>query len=156
MLMNKTIKRRLVFVCLAVLLSALVLFCLTRSSGPGYRAESIVLIKSYTNAVFSRSFELQVIHSVPAVRRLLVTPSRAVSASGSLSATNGALIRIYVIGATAQEVTQAANDASLRLRQIILERYGISSAVVAQAFEVRRYSYFHDSFQPGIARLFGH
>jgi hypothetical protein len=150
-------KRRLLFAVLGVLLLGIVLFRVATSTGPRYRAESFIIVKPYTNAVFARSFEAQVLSTIPGVLRLEVVPARsAILPSMTPGATNGAGIRILAVGATAEGAHYAATNAATRLCVIIHDLYGSTGELVDTTDRSRRYSFFHDSLQPNVIRMFKH
>ena len=113
-------KPRLLFAALGVLLLGITLVCVATSSGPRYRAESFIVVRPFTNAVFARSFEAQVIGTIPGVLRLELVPMRsAIPPSMTPGATNGAGIRILAVGATAEGAHCAATNGATRLCVII-------------------------------------
>src|SRR5437016_6337862 len=153
--MTVTLKRRLLIAGAGVVLVSAGLFYLASSGGPRYRAESVVIIKPYTNAVFARSFEAQVIHTIPGILRLEVVPTRgAAPPLMTPGITNGAGIRIVSVGSTAQDAHRAATNAAAQLCVTVHDLYGSTAEVLDNTDRSRRYSFFHDSLQPNIIRMF--
>lgn len=148
--------KRLVFACSGALLVGLfVLLFIVPAGGPRYRSESLVLVRPYTNVVFSRSFESHATQSIPGVFRLWVTPTfSTVPMRGIPGVTNGTAIHIFAGGPTAEGAQRAADDAARRLCRLISEDYALRGEVGARANMAWRYSFFHDRLQPGIIRLF--
>ena len=150
-----TDSRRLLFACLgALLLGAAILWLATSGSGR-YRAQSRVIVTPYTNAVFARSFESSVVQAIPGVIRLRVSPwysARPTPTTASI--TNGAAIDIIVVGPTSLEAQRRANEAAVTLCANARQLYGGTAEAVDMADRARPYSFFHDSLQPGVARLF--
>jgi hypothetical protein len=133
----------------------LALLCFGPSGGPRFRAESIIIVRPYTNAVFTRSFEAHIIRTVPGVIRLWVTPGfSAIPRPGVTVITNSAAIHIISIGSTANDAQRAANDAAQRLCRVVLADYAATADIVQAATTARRYSFFHDRLQDGIIRWF--
>ena len=122
-------------------------------SRPRYRADSTVLATPYTNALFARSFESHIVRTIPGVMAVRVTPALTIPASG-VPVTNGVMIRLIGIGPTPEDAERAANEAAAQLCRTALTNYGVTAAGVGRADNARRYSYFHDTFQPAIGRLF--
>lgn len=151
-----TNKRFLLIAIGAVVLVGVALL-LAPSGTRGYRAASMVITKPYTNAFFPRSFESHVVQTIPGVLSLSVVPTfSAIPGSGAPLLTNGVGIRIVAVGLTPEEAQLAANEAARRICQMVSTNYGVTGQIVAQASSARSYSYFHDSFQPAIGRLFKH
>ena len=122
-----------------------------------YRADSLVLAKPFTNALSTRSFEARVIRTIPGVLRLQVSPTfSGVPTPGVPIVTNGMGIRIIAFGPTPEKAEQAANDAAMQLSRAVLTNYGVSGEIADVARSARRYSYFHDTFEPAVARIFNH
>ncbi len=115
----------------------------------------MVTAKPFTNVFFARSFEAEVVRTIPGVLGLKITLAfSAVPSWGIPVVTNGVGIRIIAVGATPQDAKRVANDAAMQLCRSVLTNYAVKAELVDRATAARRYSYFHDSFQPGIARLF--
>ena len=152
-----TTSKRFILAGVVVLLVVVVLVWAVLSGGGHYLAESAVIPNSYTSAFFARTFETHVIETIPGVLRLRVMPKlSALPGSGIPVLTNGVVIQIIAVGLTAEDAERAANEAAKRVCQTVLTNYGSTGEISDQANSARRYSYFHDSFQPGIARLFKH
>jgi hypothetical protein len=150
-----TASKRFILASVGALLVVVAVFWLARSGGGRYRAESRVIAMPYTNAIFARTFETHVIQTIPGVLRLRVIPTfNGIPGSGVPVLTNGAGIQIIAVGPTAQDAQRAANEAAAIICRTVLTNYGVEGQIVVQANSARRYSYFHDSFQPAIARLF--
>ena len=133
----------------------LALLCFGPSGGPRFRAESMIIVRPYTNAVFTRSFEAHIIQTVPGVLRLWVTPVySAIPKPGVTVTTNGAAIHIIAIGSTENDAQRAANDAAQRLCRVVLADYATTAEIAQAATTARRYSFFHDRLQDGIIRWF--
>ncbi len=139
------------FLCVAL---GIAICGIALSGSSRYRAQSIVLVRAYTNAVFTRSFEEHVSKTIPGVLRLEVTPIFSVPSPGIPVTTNGTLIHIFVIGSTSADAQRAANKAAERLLRIVLEDFRVNGSIIDRANTARRYSVFHDSFQPGVERFF--
>ena len=75
---------------------------------------------------------------------------------GAPVVTNGVGIRIFTTGPTVEDAQRAANVAATQVCQTVLTNYGIEGFVAERANSARSYSYFHDSFQPAVRRLFKH
>lgn len=150
------LKSRMLFASLGVCLVTVALLCLARSDGPRYRAESFIIVNPYTNAVFTRFFEAQAIHAIPGLLRLEVAPLLSAPRSVSPGVTNGAGIRIVVVAPTAEAAHHAATNAATRLCVTVRELYGSTAEVADNTDRSRQFSYFHDSFEPRVIRLFKH
>jgi hypothetical protein len=152
-----TTSKRFILAGVVVLLVVVALIWAAPSSGGRYLARSAVIPSPYTSAFFARTFETHVIETIPGVLRLRVVPRlSAIPGSGIPVLTNGVVIQIIAVGLTAEDAQRAANEAATRVCQTVLTNYGATGEISDQANSARRYSYFHDSFQPGIARLFKH
>ena len=151
-----TVAKRSVLVSVAVLLVIVVVFSFAPVGGPScYRAESRVIAKPYTNALFARAFETHVVQTIPGVLRLRVASTfSGIPSSGAPVLTNGVAIQVIAVGPTAQDAERAANEAAATLCRTVLTNYGVAGQIVDRANIARSYSYFHDSFQPAVARLF--
>jgi hypothetical protein len=150
-----TKSRRLLFSCLGALLLGVSLLWLATSGTDRYQAQSQVVVKPYTNTVFTRSFESKVVHKIPGVIRLRVTPSFSARPTlTSLAVTNGAVIALIVAGATSLDAQRLANEAAATFCASAQQLYGGTAELIEMADRARPYSFFHDSLQPGIARLF--
>lgn len=149
-----TTKRFLLIAVITLFLVGVALL-LAPSGALRYRADSMVIAKPYTNAFFPRSFESHVIQTIPGVLSLRVTPTfSAVPGAGAPVLTNGVGIHIVAVGPTPEEAQHAANEAAMRICRTVLTHYGVTGQIVQQSNSARSYSYFHDSFQPAIGRLF--
>ena len=149
--------KRLLLIALGALLLVGVALQFAPASARRYRADSMVIAKPYTNTFFARSFESQIIRTIPGVLALRVTPTfSAVPGSGVPVLTNGVGIRIICVGPTPEDAQRAANEAAAQLCRTTLTNYGITGELVDRARTARKYSYFHDTFQPAIGRLFKH
>ena len=149
-------KRLTLAVSITVVVVIAVLFFAPASSR-GYRAESFVIAKTYTNAFFARSFEADLIRTTPSVLRLRVRSMFiGIPGGGAPVVTNGVGIRIFTTGPTVEDAQRAANVAATQVCQTVLTNYGIEGFVAERANSARSYSYFHDSFQPAVRRLFKH
>ena len=123
----------------------------------GYKAQAMVLAKPYTNAFFGRPFEARVVSTMPSILELWVTPSfSAPPGPGTPGVTNGVAIRVYAVGSTPADAQQAAHDAASYLCEMARTNYGLSGLVTDFGGSARAYSYFHDTLQPAVGRLFGH
>jgi hypothetical protein len=141
--MNKDPKLRLALVCAGALCLVFAMAFLVWPRPPAYWAFSATIMKPYTNAVFARAFESQIIKSIPAVRRLEVTPVFASVAAASAWSTNktiagtappvSAQIRIMALGSSPEEARSAANDAATQLCAIVERQYGGSAFVIQHA-----------------------
>jgi hypothetical protein len=143
---------------ISVVLGALLLICLglvLMTSSTRYRADAMVVAMPYTNALFARSFESQVTRAMPTVLSLRVAlVFSRVSGSGAPMVTNGVVIQIVAIGRTPEEANKAANEAADSIRWMVSTNYGVDAMTVEPAYGTRKYSFFHDSFQPAIGRWF--
>ncbi len=147
--------KRLLFAGLAVLVVILGLLLFASGGRHGYRSDAMVTAKPFTNVFFARSFEAEVVRTIPGVLGLKITLAFSAVPSWSIPVvTNGVGIRIIAVGATPQDAKRVANDAAMQLCRSVLTNYAVKAELVDRATAARRYSYFHDSFQPGIARLF--
>ena len=152
-----TISKRFTIAGALALLVVIVALALAQAGWWGYRAESFVAMRTYTNVFFARSFEADLIRKAPSILRLRVTPSFSGIPGGSAPVlTNGVKICIFASGPTAEYAQRAANKAAEQVRQIVLTNYGVEGFVAQVATNARSYSYFHDGFKPGVARLFKH
>jgi hypothetical protein len=117
----------------------------------------MVVAKPYKNEFFARSFETHIIRVIPGVLALRVTPAlSAIPGSGVPVVTNGVGFRIIAVGSTPEDAQRAANEAAAQLCGTTLTNYGVTGELVDRANSARTYSYFHDTFQPAIGRLFRH
>jgi len=149
--------RRVVCAGSLAVLGIVALGWLAFSGKPRYRAESFIIVQPYTNVFFGRAFEAQVVRTIPGVLRLTVTPTfSAVPGAGVPAVTNGVGIRILTTNSTPEEALRSANNAAIQLRELLRINYAATAELADLARTARRYSYFHDSFQPGIARVFKH
>jgi hypothetical protein len=143
-------------ICLMTLLMIGVALYIATPSTHRYRTDSLVLATPFTNALLARSFEAQVIRTIPGVLRLQVSPSFSLPAPGLPAATNGMALRIVAFGRTPEEAKRAANEAATQLSRTVLTNYGVTGEIADMATGARRYSYFHDSFEPAVGRIFKH
>lgn len=146
---------------LVVALLALVIIGVVLDLAPAnnrrYRAESLVLATPFTNSFFARSFEAHVIHTIPGIARLLVSPTfSGVPTPGAPAVTNGVGIRIVAFGPTPEKAEQAANEAAMQLSRTVSTNYGVRGEIADVARSARKYSYFHDTFEPAVGRMFKH
>ena len=144
-----------------VALMALIMIGVTLQKAPPssrrYRADSLVVAKPFTNALSARSFEAHVLRTIPGVLRLQLSPTlSSLPTPGLPAVTNGVGIRIVAFGATSEAAQRAANEAATQLSRTMLTNYGVTGEIVDVATSARRYSYFHDSFQPAVGRIFKH
>lgn len=150
-----TAKRLLLIAVGALLLVSFVLLHFRGSGNRQWRAETLVIVKPYTNALVSRSFKSHIVRTIPGVLSLGVGPSLSGSpGSGTPASTNGVGMVIVAFGTTPEEAEGAANEAARRICQIALTNYGGTGEVIQQAMSARKYSYFQDSFRPTIVRWF--
>ncbi len=66
--------KRLPLIALSALLLIIVALQIATPGDRRYRADSMVVVKPYTNAFFARSFESHIIQTIPGVLALRVTP----------------------------------------------------------------------------------
>ena len=147
--------KRVLLIAVSVLFLFSSMLQSARPSSRRYLSDAIVVAKPYTNIFFARSFESQIVQTIPGVLALRVT--RTLSAAPRLGVpvlTNGVGIRIMAVGSTPEEAQRAANEAAIQICQIALTNYGVRGQFVDRANSARKYSYFHDTFQPAIGRLF--
>lgn len=147
--MSKNSKLRLVLVSAAALLLGCAFIFFAWRQPPTYWAYSAILMKPYTNAVFGRPFERQIIKEIPAVRKLEVTPGFATPSAVAAWSTNRsaigtaapviAQIRIMALGSTPQEARNAANDAAAQVRVIVERQYGGKAIFTQQADRTGRW-----------------
>ena len=151
-----TTKRLLLSALVALLLVGIVLEVAVPASHR-YRADSMVVARPYTNAFFARSFESHIVRTIPGVLALRVVPvMSAIQGPGVPVITNGVGIGIIALGSTPEDAQRAANEAATRLCGTALTNYGVTVEFVDRATSARRYSYFHDTIEPAVARLFKH
>lgn len=141
--MSKNFKLRLVLVCVGILCLGFTLVFLVSRLSPSYWAYSGVMMEPFTNAVFGRPFETQVIKSIPLVHQLKVAPGFRTGAAAMSWSTNkvfsgagapvSAEIRIMVLGSSPQEAQSAANDAATQLCVIVQRQYGGRTHVIQRA-----------------------
>lgn len=149
--------KRVILAGSLVLLAVFALLWTGPSDGRRYIAESAVIPNPCTNVFFARTFERQVVGSIPGVVAVRAVPKlSAIPWSGVPVRTNGMVLRIIATGRTAQDAQRTANEAAMRLCQSVLKEYAVTGEICEQASSARPYSYFHDSFQPAIGRLFKH
>lgn len=149
--------KRLLLIALGVLLLVGVALQFAPAGSRRYRADSTVIAKPYTNALFARSFESQIIRTIPGVLALRVTQTfSAVPGSGVPVLTNGVGIRIIAVGPTPEDAQRVANEAAAQLCRASLTNYGVTGELADRAKGARRYSYLHDTFEPAVGRLFKH
>ena len=149
--------KRLLLIAIGALLLVGVALLFAPSGTRRYRADSMVLAKPYTNVFFGRQFESHVVQTIPGVLALRVTPAfSAIPGSGVPVLTNGVGIRIIAVGSTPEEAQRVANEAAAQLCRTGFTNYGVTGELVDRANSARSYSYFHDTFQPAIGRLFRH
>lgn len=150
-----SVSKRFVVASGGTILVVVAVFLLAPSGGRRYLAQSVVIAKPYTNALFARSFETHVIQMTPQVLRLRVMPAfNAMPGLGTPVLTNGVWIRIFVVGATAQDAERVADEAAASVCWTLLTNYGVAGAIIERGHSVRSYSHFHDRFQPAVARFF--
>ena len=106
--------------------------------------------------VLARAFEEQVIRTIPGVLRLEAQSTFSVTRPPGMPSTTNRemMIRVIAVGQTPEGAQLAANDAASMICRTTLTNYGVTGMVIDRADRARSYSYFHDSFQPAIARLF--
>jgi hypothetical protein len=151
--MRASAKRLLPIAIGALLLAGLALL-LTVPGKRQWRAETMVIVKPYTNVLVSRSFESHFVRTIPGVLSLRVGPSlSAIPGSGKPVTTNGAGIWIAAFGRTPEEAEKVANEAARTLCWTVFTNYGAKGDVVDTASSARKYSFFHDSFEPTIDRM---
>ena len=63
-------------------------------------------------------------------------------------------IRVIAVGKIPEDAQRATNDAAAHLCRTVLTSYGACGTIVDAATSSHRYSYFHDSFQPAVGRIF--
>ena len=149
------ITKRLLLIALGIILVVGVALQFTPRVNRRYRAESRVISTPFTNTLFARSFESYIIRTIPGVLALRVTPTfSGRPGSGVPVLTNGVGIRIIAIGPTSEDAQRAANEAATQLCSTVLTNYGVTGEFVDSAKSARRFSYFHDTFQPAVGRLF--
>jgi hypothetical protein len=155
-------KFRVLFFCAATLcLVVMLLFLALRP--PVYRSYSAVMIQPFTNAVFGRPFEAQIIKSIPAIHKLTVTPgftnvaalkawstNKVVSGPGSPST---AAINIMAVGSSPQDAQSAANDAAVQLCAVLRLQYGVRADITMKAQTTSRWLFIHE-WQLRLKRLF--
>ena len=146
--------KRVLVIGLGALLLVGVALQLAPPGRPRYRADSTVLATPYTNALFARSFESHIVRTIPGVMAVRVMPAFSGPSGSGVPVPNGVMIRLIGIGPTPEDAERAANDAAAQLCRTALTNYGVTAAGVGRADNARRYSYFHDTFQPAIGRLF--
>lgn len=151
-----TESRRSAVIAVVVLLLILVAgFWLMPSGGTRYRAQIMVLAKPYTNAIFARVFETQVLQTIPGVFALRVAPTfSGIPRAGTTSVTNGCTIHIFACGPTAADAEGAASNAALAVCQMVRTNYNGTGSVLQRASNVRRYSFLRDGLRPAIGRWF--
>jgi hypothetical protein len=152
--MSKRLRLREVLIVVGVLGFGLAMVFLARPRPPTYWAVSAVLARPCTNAFFARSFETQMIHSIPALRKLTATPGFSTPAAAASWHTNksfagsstpvGANIRLMALGATPEEARKAADDAATRLCAIVQRQYGGSAEVIMQATVTGRWLFLFE------------
>jgi hypothetical protein len=105
----------------------------------------------------ARSFELDVVRTIPGVLRLRVAPTISWS-PGSVrpAGPNVVGLRIQAVGSSSEDAQRIANDAAAQLCSTVLTNYGVTGEIADVASSSRRYSHFHDSFQPAMERMFKH
>ena len=155
---NRTMTtKRVLLIGGGVLLLIVIVLQFMPAGNRRYRADSLVVARPLTNALLARSYEAHVVRTIPGVLRLQVSPTfSGVPTPGIPPVTNGVGIRIVAFGATPEDAQQAANEAATQLGRTVLTNYGVSGVIADVATSARRYSYFHDSFQPAVGRIFKH
>ena len=139
----------------AILLLGIALFWLAPTRGGRYQAQSRVIAMLCTNAVFGRSFESRVVQRVPGVIGLRVYTSFSTRPTPTTPGlTNGAGMDIVVLGETSAEAQRLANEAAVTLCATVRQLYGGTASVVDLANGARPYSYFHETLELKVARLF--
>ncbi len=152
--MSKNPRLRLVLVCAGALGLGFALVFLVWPRPPVYWAFSAIMLKPYTNAVFARPFETQMIKSIPALRKVTVSPGFATVAAAAGWSTNkvitgpaapvSAQIRIMVLGSSPQEAQNAANDAATQLCAIVQRQYGGSALIVERPTRTGRWLFLYE------------
>src|SRR5436190_3893333 len=125
--------RRKLVISGALTLVLLITVWISRSSfshGPKYRAEILLGIHPFTNALLPLAFERQVISSNPGVVRLYFQISTLGVGSGTET---NAVMRLVAAGSTPQEAEQAASRAGEALRVPMQQSYGITATIIGQA-----------------------
>ena len=150
-------RKRIVLIGVGVLILLAITFHILSSGGGRYRADSFVVARPLTNTLMARSFELDVVRTIPGVLRLRVAPTISWP-SGSVrpASPNVVGIRILAVGSSSEDAQRVANDAAAQLCRTVLTNYGVTGEIADVASSSRRYSYFHDSFQPAVERMFKH
>jgi hypothetical protein len=153
--------KRILLLGLTLLLLIAILLRFAPRSHRRYRADSLVIARPVTNALLARSFETRISRPVPGVLRLEVRPTFSSPlglppSSIQAAKPNAVGIRIIAVGPVPENAQRAANDAAALLCRTILTNYGVTGEIVDPAAASRRYSYFHDTLQPALGRLFKH
>jgi len=148
-----TTSKRLTLAAAGTILVIIVVARFTSSGRGSFRAESLVMARSTTNAFFARPFKASVMRASPSIVRLRVMSRRP--PAGMTFSTNGVVFRITTAGSTAEDAQRAANEAAIQMHRTVLTNYGIDVLMLEQAKSARSYSFFKDSLRPGIQRLFG-
>jgi hypothetical protein len=130
---------------------------------PVYRSYSAVMIRPFTNAVFGRPFEAQILKSIPAIHKLTVTPgftnaaalnawytNKVVSGPGSPSS---AAINIMAVGSSPQDAQNAADDAAAQLGAVLRLQYGMSVDITMRAQGASRWLFINE-WELRLKRLF--
>lgn len=147
--------KRFLLIGFGALLLIIVALQIATPGGRRYRADSMVILKPYTNAFLARSFESHIIQTCPGVLALNATPAySARPGSGVPVLTNGVGIRVLAVGRTPEGAQRAANEAAAELCRTAMAEYGASGELVDRANSARKFSYFHATLQPTVARLF--
>ena len=160
--MSRSSKLRVALVCAGALCLGFALVFLVWRQPPVYWAYSAIMMKPYTNAVFARPFETQMIKSIPGLRKLTVSPGFASAAAATAWSTNkmatgatspaSAQLRIMALGRSPQQAQSAANDAATQLCAIVQRHYGGSAFVTQRADRTGRWLFLYE-LKLQVARL---
>lgn len=99
-----------------------------------YIAESLLVVRPFTNALLLPALKREVMRSSPGIVRLGFELSTCAdtTSKGITYQTNG-VIRLLAAGATAADAERLANTASEGVRVALGQRYGVAAAPLSQA-----------------------
>jgi hypothetical protein len=152
--MSKHSKVRLALIWAGALGCGLILAVLAWPRPTAYWAFSSVVFQPYTNALLARSFETQMIHSIPGLRELTVNPGFATVGAATSWPTNQAAtgpgapvvahIRLMALGASPAQAKEAADDAANQLCFLVRRQYGCEGSVVMPAARTGRWLFLFE------------
>jgi hypothetical protein len=134
--------------CLAlVLLLGTLVFRASLDDSRPYIAESLLIVRPFSDVLLRRSFEREVRGSSAGIRLLGFAVSRSgVTTPKATSWQTNGIIRLVAAGGTAAEAERLANNAADGIRAALRQHYGISATAIGRAYSAPS-SALHEPFR---------